>query len=113
MHSKPPTSQDMLGITTNMSDPVQNFLAAHNTALPLKDMPVFNFGKNADLKDTTAAISRTSTATTLPLNPSPKRPLDQDLTPSKSVPSITASASYQFSMPSPAGTTSSKSSGSE
>jgi len=101
MHPKPATSQDMLGITTNMSDPVQNFLAAHNTALPLKDMPVFNFGKNADLKDTTAAISRTSTASTLPLNPSPKRPLDQDLTPPNLVPSIAASASYQFSMPSP------------
>jgi len=109
--NKPATSKDMLGITTT-ADPVQNFLAAHNTALPLKDMPVFNFGKSTDPKDT-VAISRTSTATTLPLNPSPKRPLDQDLTPLKSVPSITASASYQFSMPSPAGTTSSKSSGSE
>jgi len=111
-HSKPTTSQDMLGITTGVPssnpDPVQNFLAAHNTALPLKDMPVFNFGKGTDSKE----ISRTSTAETLPLNPSPKRPLDQDLTkpPPDLVPvvsTITASASYQFSMPSPAAAASS------
>ena len=105
-----------------VQDPVQDLLAAHNKALPLKDLPVINFGKkttattnttaaatgNGKLPDVeasgTSGISRTSSATTVPLYPSPKRPIDQDLSPALSNSSSRAqlSASFQFSKPSSA-----------
>lgn len=110
------------------ADPVQAFLAAHNTApLPLKEMPVFNFATTQsvtiiDKEAKTAApgvscggsgqvetISRASTATTLPLDSSPIRPIEKDLPLLVSRPEtaaaaqvVSASASFQFSMPSPA-----------
>jgi hypothetical protein len=77
------------------ADPLQAFLAAHNTApLPLKELPVFNFATTQSVTTidkeakTTAgvscggsgqveAISRASTASTLPLNSSPIRPQTQ------------------------------------
>ena len=110
------------------ADPVQAFLAAHNTApLPLKEMPVFNFATTQsvtiiDKEAKTAApgvscgvsgqvetISRASTATTLPLDSSPIKPIEKDLPLLVSRPEtaaaaqvVSASASFQFSMPSPA-----------
>jgi len=109
------------------ADPLQAFLAAHNTApLPLKELPVFNFATTQsvttiDKEAKTAAgvscggsgqveaISRASTASTLPLNSSPIRPIEKDLPLLVSRPEtaaaaqvVSASASFQFSMPSPA-----------
>ena len=124
------TPQDMSAINATglkSADPVQAFLAAHNTApLPLKELPVFNFATTQsvttiDKETKTAAgvsfggsgqvetISRASTATTLPLNSSPIRPIEKDLPLLVSRPEtavaaqvVSASASFQFSMPSPA-----------
>ena len=122
------TPQDMSAINATglkSADPVQAFLAAHNTApLPLKELPVFNFATTQsvttiDKEAKTAAgvscggngqveaISRASTATTLPLNSSPIRPIEKDLPLLVSRPKtaaaaqvVSASASFQFSMPS-------------
>jgi hypothetical protein len=53
-------------------DPVASFLALHNNALPIKDMPSFNFGKStatAVAEDNKPAPpSRSTTASTLPLS---------------------------------------------
>lgn len=124
------TPQDMSAINATglkSADPLQAFLAAHNTApLPLKELPVFNFATTQsvttiDKEAKTAAgvscggsgqveaISRASTASTLPLNSSPIRPIEKDLPLLVSRPEtaaaaqvVSASASFQFSMPSPA-----------
>lgn len=118
------SSQGMFGINATTlnaatADPVEAFLDAHNAALPLKNMPVFNFAaKNESVAykeggkvgESETAISRSSTATTLPLNPSPKRPIEKDFlrfdeknNQGKTTPSqASVSASFQFSMPSPA-----------
>ena len=123
------TSQDMSAFNATglkSADPVQAFLAAHNTApLPLKELPVFNFattqsvtkidkqaknapGVSCGGSGQIEAISRASTATTLPLNSSPIRPIEKDLPLLVSRPetaksaAVSASASFQFSMPSPA-----------
>ena len=67
-------------------DPVPALLAAHNVALPLKALPVFDLGSKKEEN-----LSRTtSTATTLTLIPSPNKE------PSSS------EARFQFSQPLPA-----------
>ena len=123
------TPQEAINATgLKSADPVQAFLAAHNTApLPLKEMPVFNFATTQsvttiDKEAKTAApgvscggsgqvetISRASTATTLPLDSSPIKPIEKDLPLLVKRPEtaaaaqvVSASASFQFSMPSPA-----------